>query len=276
MKRLLFIFIFVLCSISARAELIEIEHPDPGMFQKKTTMTKYYQGQKSKAVIVFVAGGEGQFNFDPLKKTDVTFHFSNTLKNLTKNIPTVGTGRFDLVMFDSPYPMQVMGGRAYPNSYRPGERASFDHAMRIQSVIEYYKKKTGLPVILMGHSNGAISIAFYYNHRTGDKKDMFNVSPDLVVLSGARYEEKLPKSIKVPVVFIHHVKDKCSGTLFEDAKAYYEELIKENPNRAKLIEIESGTDEGIRPCDGNSYHMMYQADDEYVSKLSQTLSKFLP
>jgi uncharacterized alpha/beta hydrolase family protein len=168
-----------------------------------------------------------------------------------------------------------MGGRAYPHSYRPGERASFDHAMRIQSVIEYYKKKTGLPVILMGHSNGALSISFYYRH-TIAQKDKFKILPNLIILSGARYEERLPKSIKTLVVFIHHIKDKCSGTLFEDTKAYYEELIKENLNRAKLIEIESGTDEGTRPCDGNSYHMMYQADDEYVSKLSQTLSKFLP
>ena len=275
MKRLLFAFVFIICSVSARAELIAVDHPDPGVFQKKWTWTKYYQGQKSKALIVFIPGGEGQFNFDPMKKTDVTFHFSNTLKNLTKNIPGVSLGQFDLVMFDSPYPIQVMGGRAYPQSYRPGERASLDHAQRIQSVIEYYKNKTGLPIIILGHSNGALSISFYYGH-TIEQKDKFKILPNLIVLSGARYEERLPKSIKTPVVFIHHKNDKCSGTLFEDTKNYYNELIKENPNRAKLIEIESGTDEGIRPCDGNSHHMMYQADDEYVSKLSQTLLKFLP
>lgn len=275
MKSILFVFVFVVCSVSARAELIEVPHPDPGIFQKKFTMTKYYQGQKSKALIVFIPGGEGQFNFDSMKKTDVTFHFSNTLKNLTKNIPNISSGQFDLVMFDSPYPIQVMGGRAYPQSYRPGERASLDHAQRIQSIIEYYKNKTGLPVFLMGHSNGALSISFYYGHSI-DQKDKFKVLPNLIILSGARYEERLPSMIKTPVVFIHHKKDKCSGTLFEDTKNYYNELIKENPNRAKLIEIESGTDEGIRPCDGNSHHMMYQADDEYVSKLSQALLKFLP
>jgi len=273
MKRLLFAFVFIVYSVSARAELIAVDHLDPTTSEQKWTWTKYYRGEKSKALIVFIPGGPGQFNFEPVKKTDTMYHFNNTLKNLTYNIPNISSGQFDLVMFDSPYPIEVRGGRAFPQSYNPGMRASLDHAQRIQSVIEYYKNKTGLPIIVLGHSNGGLSISFYYKHFL---EQGYRVQPNLIVLSGTRYEERLPVSIKTPVIFIHHKKDGCSGTLFEDAKLYYNELIRENPKRSKLIEIESGVDDGGNPCYGNTYHMMHGSGEEYVSKLSQTLLKFLP
>jgi len=274
MKRLLFAFVFIFYSISARAELIEVPHPNPKLFQQKFTMTAYYQGQKSKALIVFIPGGYGQINYDHVKKQDSLWHFDHTLRKMTWNIPNVSEGRFDLVFFDSPYHAGVKGGTHWPQfPFDPGIRASADHAERIQSIIEYYRDKTGLPIILLGHSNGVLSIVYYYNHVI---KNEIKIQPDLIVFSAGRWEVSLPDSIITPVIFVHNIKDGCNGTRLEDAKNYYELLIKKDSKRAKFIEIESGVEASDNPCWGNSRHNMYQADNEFISKLSLTLLKFFP
>lgn len=258
MKRLLFAFVFIVCSVSARAELIAVDI----IGSDTPTITKYHKGKKSKALIVFIPGGLGQFNFGP-EKTDSTFHYSQTIKKLTD--PNITSGQFDLVFVDSPYSLPVKCCQWYT----PGVRGSDDHIKRIESVVIFYKKKTGLPIILMGHSNGAISQVEFYKYLQKNKKtELINV----LVFSGKRLEAKIDDSINLPVIFIHHSKDQCNHTPYDDAKDHYNNLLKFNKSYTSFISIEGGRSEGGDWCMGhNTYHMIFEAGDEYAKKLDQEL-----
>jgi hypothetical protein len=258
MKRLLFAFVFIVYSVSARAELIAVDIVD----SNTSTITKYYAGKKSKALIVFLPGGLGQFNFGS-EKTDTTFHYSQTIKKLTDS--NITSGRFDLVFLDSPYSLPVKCCQWYT----PGVRGSDDHIKRIEGVINFYKKKTGLPIILMGHSNGTISQTEFYKYLQRNKKtDLINV----LVFSGQRIESRIDDPINLPIIFIHHSKDQCNHTPYDGAKRHYNDLLKINKSHTFFISVDGGKGEEGDQCMGhNTYHMIFESGDEYAKKLDKEL-----
>ena len=154
---------------------------------------------RSKAVVIFIPGGEGYIGLR-IGQVDHTYYFYQTLKRLTTTYQT--SGRFDVVMLDSPAELS-------PNQRYPAARGGFDHMIRIESAIKYYKEKTGLPVWLLGHSNGGISLTEFFKYaKKNNKVDLISG----FIVSGVRSESYFDPPYTFPMLFIHHDKDGCADT----------------------------------------------------------------
>lgn len=200
MKRLIAAFALFVITQAYGAEVISVM-PLANCFVCSTepSKTMYWQGKNSKAVLILVPGGEGYIGLKP-EQTDHPFHQFQTLKRLTNSDLT--SGHFDVVLLDSPAPLS-------PNQRYPTARGGADHLIRIESVIRYYKEKTGLPVWLMGHSNGGISLTEFvkYAQKNG-KLDLISG----VVASAIRNESYFNAPTPFPMLFLHHKTDGCSAT----------------------------------------------------------------
>lgn len=259
------ILIIIIFSFNiVKAEIINVENSYKNQNKNnEPTITKYYKGTNSKLLIVFIAGGEGMFRFGP-QKTEPTLTYYINLKKITdKNFTS---GNYDLVLLDSPYSL----GDGTFNQIRI-QRASKDHLNRIEDVINFYKEKTKLPIILMGHSNGGVSVMEFIDYilKNNSKNNLLSG----IIMSGARDEaNKFLKSANIPIIFIHHKQDNCSGTTYYGALSAYERIKKQNVS-ASLITIETGGPEGnLNPCNSGT-HMYYGSNNEVPVKLDEELKK---
>lgn len=235
----------------AAAEVIAV----PGIDAKSPpTQTMYWEGRNSTALLVLIPGGDGQLHLKPTQVT-VGNQFYLTFKQLT--LGPNPNEIFDVVLFDSPVVLE--NSKSYPMS-----RATADHMSRIDSVIQFYKKKTQKPVWLMGHSNGAISVTEYLRYEKKRRQDSQLAG---LIVSGARklaYFDSTP--LNLPILFMSHRLDGCPdgdpiGLLANSKKV-------QGLNKAKtsFVFIESGGSEGSRTCE-SGYHMYNGATDEVVRVL---------
>jgi len=154
MKCITFLLTLV-AAFSHAAEVIPVEPMEKCFLcSSAPSLTMYWQGKNAKAVLMLIPGGEGYIGLKP-GQTDNRFHQFQTLKRLTD--PELTSGHFDVVVLDSPGPLS-------PHQAYPSARGSSDHMVRIESAVRFYKEKTGLPVWLMGHSNGGISLTEFLKY----------------------------------------------------------------------------------------------------------------
>jgi hypothetical protein len=185
---------------AARAEVIAIEPLEKGfLIGSQPSLSMYWQGKNSKAVLIFIPGGEGHIGLKP-GQAEHPFHFYQMLKRLTDSGLT--SGKVDVVLLDSPN--ELSPRQAYPSA-----RSGSDHLIRIESAVRYYKKKTGLPVWLMGHSNGGISLTEFVKRMQRDNK--MNLVAGMIA-SGIRSESYFNAPLDMPVLFLHHKQDGCPKT----------------------------------------------------------------
>jgi hypothetical protein len=75
------------------------------------TLNFVWQSKNTKAVLIFIPGGEGHLGITPDRKNLGGF-YGSTLKPLSD--PSLTSGHFDVVIFDNPTPLPV--GKTYPVS----------------------------------------------------------------------------------------------------------------------------------------------------------------
>jgi hypothetical protein len=221
-------------------------------------MTMHWRGSNAKALIIFIPGGEGYIG---LKEGDQDhpYPFFQTLKRLTN--PNLTSGGFDVVLFDSPSELS-------PRQLYPSDRGAFDHMIRIESVIKFYKLKTGLPVWLMGHSNGGISLSEFFNYaKKNNKTDLISG----FIVSGARSETYFDPPYTFPMLFIHHDKDGCSHTRAEASFKNFEKVKEVSQFPTEFVYVAGGMAEPKDPC--RSGHHMYNAAAEEAAKHIDTFLK---
>ena len=81
----------LLLGVAARAEVIAVEQIEKGlMISSEPSMSMYWQGKSSKALLIFIPGGEGYIGLKP-GQTDQLYQFHQMLKRLTN--PTLTSGR---------------------------------------------------------------------------------------------------------------------------------------------------------------------------------------
>lgn len=218
----------------------------------------YWQGRDAKAVLMLIPGGEGYIGLKP-EQTDLKFHQYQTLKKLTD--PVLSSGHFDVVILDSPAQLS-------PNQPYPSERGSFDHLIRIESTIRYYKKRTGLPVVLMGHSNGGISLTEFLKYaRKNNKMDLIGG----YVVSAVRSESYFDGAIPFPILFMHHELDGCARTAISASLRNFEQLKASNGAPMEFATIHGGQAEPKDPC-RSGFHMYYGAGEEVAQHLDHFMS----
>lgn len=250
----------IVFSIAHAAEVIPIEPIEKCFLcSSEPSQTMYWQGQASKAVLMLIPGGEGHVGLKPEQK-DHRFHQFQTLKRLTDSSLT--SGQFDVVLLDSPGPLS-------PNQPYPSARGGSDHLIRIESAVRHYKQKTGLPVWLMGHSNGGISLTEFLKYaRKNNRLDLISG----MVVSAVRNESHFEGPIEFPMLFIHHQQDGCPGTTLSASHRNYEKVKTFIAAPVDFVTIQSGQAEPRDPC-RSGFHMYFGAGEEVANQLDAFMSK---
>ena len=259
-KAICFFVMSLASAIAARAEVIPIEPIEKGFFiGAQPSLSMYWQGKDSKAVLIFIPGGDGYIRLKP-GQADNAFHFHQMLKRLTN--PTLTSGKFDVVLLDSPNELS-------PRQPYPSARAGSDHLIRIESAVKYYREKTGLPVWLMGHSNGGISLTEFVKHM--QKENKLNLLGGMIA-SGIRSESYFKAPLDMPVLFMHHKQDACSHTLPDSANFLYMNVKEFNKSVTDFVYVTEGETESQDPC-RSGFHMYYGASDEAAKIIDAFMSK---
>ena len=140
--------------------------------------------------------------------------------------------------------------------------------IRIESAVRFYKGKTGLPVWLMGHSNGGISLTEFLKYaRKNNRMDLIGG----MVASAVRNESYFDEPIAFPILFMHHKFDGCSVTTPSASFRNYEKVKTFSTSPVEFVTIQSGSAEPRDPC-RSGYHMYFGAGEEVANHLDEFMS----
>ena len=246
---------------TARAEVIAVEQIDKGFFiSDKPSLTMYWKAKDPKAVLIFIPGGEGYIGLKP-GQTDQQHPFHQMLKRLTD--PASSSGKVDIVLLDSPEPLS-------PRQAYPAARSGGDHLTRIESTVRHYKEKTGLPVWLIGHSNGGISLMEYVKRL--QKENRLSLVSGMIA-SGIRSESRFSEPLAVPMLFMHHKQDGCSHTFGGSAYETFTKVKEFNKAETAFAWVTTGAAEPNDVC-RSGFHMYFGASEEAAKVIDGFMAKF--
>jgi len=258
MKKLLFIFLILLFQTK---DTFSHGHYDEDKWvqcvskdcNKKwpSTHTIYYEAKfkKSEYIIVSLLGGPGKS-----KNFDGASVFSKLI------------GKIDMVFLNCPY---FCGGlKDVPSAYKKDQQA------RINSVIEYYKKKYKKKIILAGNSNGAVRALGYIRGSVE-----YQNSIDGIILSHTNLGKPGNPKIKwkfdhmnIPTLIIHHKKDYCNNTQPSQNKLLYNWLSKQNKNSTKLVSVDHKNSKSSTSCTSKN-HKYNGSAIELINEINNFLQK---
>jgi len=248
---------------SAHAEVIPIASTSTGLFSSSApTLMFYWPGKDAKAVLLFIPGGPGHIGLRP-DTTEPQGERAQMLKRLSD--PAATSGRYDVVLIDSPYPLS-------PNSSYPSARGTSDHIKRIEEVALHYGHKTALPVWVMGHSNGGISLTGFIRYLQDEGK--MSLISGMVALE-IRSESRLCPPIDFPVLFVHHQKSDCQYAARGDVMKIYDKLKAFDKAPTEFAWITGGEAQGGDSCSAG-FHMFHNAGPEMAKAIDDFLSRIYP
>ena len=225
MKKFLLIFIFLsFVSQSVFAKKIDI----PEVSNNKIWV--YYSKQAKVNYIAFVGGGGMKGN--PTKS-------GNPVAKFGKNFREAGSNYY---IFPNPKKKKALNNRK-----------TKDHIKRISILIDHIKRKNNLPIVLLGHSRGSISVTHAANEIGKEKIDGIVILASITDTNGSKKTPNtktmryMLKNPKVPVLVVHHEKDGCNVTRYSSAKS----LAKKH--NFKLVTITGGGTTG-EVCGPFHYH----------------------
>lgn len=262
------VVLFAACS--AQAQVIPVAPSYQGMFaSSEPTMSFLFPAAEARATLVFIPGGEGRAGIKPDWTVDhgyfSKYHFNLMLRRLAD--PAVTSGRFNVVIFDSPIELPTA-------NHWSVARTGSEHLSRVEDVVRHYREALGKPVWVMGHSMGTISITEFYK-RLQEKR-----SEDLVaglIYSGGENGASFNyETTRLPVLVLHHENDECPGNTANSARRLHSKLVEGGNTVAELALIATGTrsPNSNNPC-RSGYHMYYGAVSDVASLLDQFMTKHL-
>jgi hypothetical protein len=253
----------LICFANAYAEVIPIASTGGGFLSSSApTLTFYWPGKDAKAVLLFVPGGPGQTGLQA-DTIEPQGERPRMIKRLSD--PEATSGRYDVVLFESPFPLS-------PNSPYPSARGTGDHIRRIEAAALYYKQKTGLPVWIMGHSNGGISLTAFIKYLQGEKR--MDLISGMVALE-IRSESRFNPPIDFPVLFIQHQKGDCQYSSGSEVTKIYEKLKAFDKAPTEFVWITGGEGQAADPC-ASGFHVFHNAGPEVAKAIDDFLSKIYP
>lgn len=216
------------------------------------TKTMYWQSKKPRALLIYLPGGDGHFGLSN-QQTRVYSKFVNYLASLSN--PNLTNGVIDFVLLDSPEPLS-------PNQIYPTARNTEDHLQRIEAVMTFYKNKTGLPIWLLGHSAGGISLTHFIEFE--QKKGGTGLISG-VIASSVRNESYVDPPIDFPILIIHHAEDGCYLTNPKYAKKLFDSL-KDKSHQPLEFELVSGGEPEGDPCT-SGFHVFNGVEPLFVKEI---------
>lgn len=250
--RILFLLALYCFGSALAATPIPVAAPR-GSSNEPPTFTLLYEVENPQITLVTILGGEGRVGINE-KSTDTRNQTAQMVKNLTRKDFT--NLRVNVAVFDSPVEL-----------YPAAVRSDADHLDRIVSVVQFYKSRFNVPVWLLGHSNGSVSVTEYL------KKKQAIAPVSGAVFSGSVYYIGLNEGVAIPLLFLHHEDDQCKNTPFRSAQSHFEEATKLNKAVTELLMVKGGEAKGD-PCrDGK--HMYYGAYEEAAKQLEGFINRVI-
>lgn len=159
-------------------------------------------------------------------------------------------------------------GWGMSDEFRLGE----DHFTDVSTVVaDLAKRFPGLPLFLVGTSRGSISAAALGARLVSGLSGVVLTST-MFRPAGAKSKEPGPglsgfdfSTIKVPVLFVHHVSDQCGSTPYGDAAR----LVDKYP----LISVFGGRAPESGPCDPFSAHGYFGKESETIEEIVNWMLK---
>ncbi len=237
-------------------ELIEIK-TRPGVKQKFVLIKPAHP----VASVVFFRGGKGLFKF----------------KNRSGKI-NIGQGKKFFEMLKNDFAAQgvvVAAVDAPSDKYKginPSFRISKEHAQDIQAIVSYLIDKIKLPVWLVGHSFGTISVAHGGIHAQAGIDGLIFASPVTKTIKawGEIYNSNpngiidmdLDK-IQMQTFFIYHRDDKCTGTPPSNISR-----LKEAVKNSRILELTGGKTPKSKPCGPFAAHSFFGIEKQFFSMIA--------
>ena len=247
---------------SSHAEVLSVDLIENGVISTSNpTLTFLWKGDLSKATLIMIPGGEGHIGLS-LDKADLGGFYGNTLKPLSN--PNITSGIFNVVIFDSPTFLA-------PGNFYPTSRATTDHLLRIENVVQFYKEKFNKPIWLMGHSNGAVSVTEFYKYLQKTHKEKLISG---IIYSSGRNGASFNSDTNLPVLFLAHEKDGCPKSANSNSLEVYKELKKSGKQKMEYVLLKSGESESKEPC-RSGYHMFFNAHEEAYKAIDNFASEIL-
>lgn len=233
---------------AARAEEIVTVSGRKGETQSYLLM---HNAPLPKVVAVLFPGSEGLMR---LHDEGGTAKFSMGGNFLVRTRGMLRDNEVAVAIVDSPSDQQRAG-------MDDGFRTSRAHAEDIVAVVKDLRSRfSGAKVFLIGTSRGTISAA-YLGRALGDGVDGVVLTSS--VFYGGRRGTGLSgfdfSSIKAPVLFVHHVYDRCPACPYRDA----ESLSRTFP----LISVSGGKPAQSDPCEAFAAHGYFGVEEETVKAI---------
>jgi hypothetical protein len=170
------------------------------------------------------------------------------------------------VIVDASSDYQSGGGMS--DNFRLGS----DHFTDVSVVVgDLGKRSPGLPIFLIGTSRGTISAAAL-GARFASGLSGVVLTSTMFRPAGARSNEPGPglsrfdfTTIKVPVLFVHHVSDECGVTPYGDAARL--------ADKYPLISVLGGRAPESGPCDPFSAHGYFGKESETIEQIVNWMLK---
>ena len=199
---------------------------------------------KKKAIMLFLPGGEGNYNKLPP-------FFNYLLKDL------------GIAILNPGYNMPNPNGD-------PPLRYSSDYQEKIRSSILLLKKRYNKQVWLNGHSAGGPGIAGFLKKNLKSEDYLAGV-----IYSGANSKSWSGDNKKnLPILIIHHKDDRCQSNSYDGAKSKLKKYSKINSSVTKLVTIEGGGPFKFNPCSGqDNRHSFTGKEKEYAESVLQFIKE---
>jgi hypothetical protein len=253
--RIVIAFALTVCACAVSAQFVSIPPTESGLFYRSMpTIVLVRPSPNARAVLVAIPGGLGRmgngFRADmkaPPPDFEPSSSFAKILFGLAQ--PNRSGAHFNVVLFDNPYDMPNDGST----------RGTADHLMRIENVIDYARDQFKLPVWIMGHSNGGMSITEVLKRLKSRGKEG---SVAGIIVSASRnkaYFADFPMDI--PALFMSNERDGCVNTPPSYTQGLAEKFRAVNKGPVEFVLVRGGSPESGDPCHTGT-HMYHQADEE--------------
>jgi Serine aminopeptidase, S33 len=165
-------------------------------------------------------------------------------------------------------PSDQQGGWGMTDEFRLGDQ----HLTDISAVIEDLEKRfPGVPLFLLGTSRGTTSAAAL-GARLGQRvagvvltSTVFRPAPRKSKEPGPGLSKFEFATVRIPLLFVHHVSDQCELTLYSDAARLSEKY--------PLISVFGGSPPQSGPCDAFSQHGYLGKESETVEQIVNWMLK---
>lgn len=238
--------------------LIEVETGrESGLISKAPVVQRAILLQSSvpsDTALLFYRGWSGIAN---IKSENDWKRNLNFLRDHTEIFAQAG---ISLVVMDCPSDENRVAAGNTPLGCSDDYRSSKKHADDVRKVIDLLKDKHSLKKFyVLGHSYGAISSKWLAKNLGDELTGSIHSAPQTVATRDRAFAYSMQsfdmKSLKAPVLNIHHADDQCTYTPYSTVVAY---------SNNNLISVKGGVPNGD-VCGGGHYHS-YEGREEIASK----------